>query len=99
MEKTNGLYSLLSRNSVYLFLQNLLRSNNTRPMFVNKFLQPFSGARILDIGCGPAFILEYMNDVAYYGFGMNQKYIEKAQQKSGSRGNFFARRSQKLWIK
>jgi cyclopropane fatty-acyl-phospholipid synthase-like methyltransferase len=47
------------------------------------------GAKVLDIGCGPADILEYLPaDVAYHGFDVSENYIAAARARFGDRGTF-----------
>lgn len=43
---------------------------------------------VLDIGCGPADLLEYLPVVNYWGFDISQSYIDHAVKKFGSRGHF-----------
>jgi len=40
-----------------------------------------SGARILEIGCGPGTIAGYLPDSEYVGFDMSSKYIEIARKR------------------
>jgi SAM-dependent methyltransferase len=49
--------------------------------FVNNYLKPFNGMRILDIGCGTAEILNYLDGVDYVGFDINSNYIQNARAK------------------
>jgi SAM-dependent methyltransferase len=44
--------------------------------------------RLLDIGCGPAYLLEHLPGISYYGFDTNCSYIEYAKRKYGDRGYF-----------
>ena len=44
--------------------------------------------KILDIGCGPADIMECLPEVEYYGFDASQEYIADAKRRWGSRGEF-----------
>lgn len=43
---------------------------------------------IMDIGCGPADILEFLPNTNYWGFDISEDYILHAQKKFGIRGNF-----------
>jgi len=43
---------------------------------------------VLDIGCGPAEILDYLPDVEYWGFDISEPYIAQAQKRYGTRGRF-----------
>jgi cyclopropane fatty-acyl-phospholipid synthase-like methyltransferase len=46
------------------------------------------GAKVLDIGCGPANMLEFLPDVRYIGFDASEAYIAEAQKRWGLRGEF-----------
>jgi SAM-dependent methyltransferase len=61
-------------------------------MYIDKYVRPKNGDKILDIGCGPADILEYLPNVEYMGFDMNPRYIQFASQRYGNRGNFFCQK-------
>jgi len=44
---------------------------------------------VLDIGCGPARILDYLpTNIEYYGYDMNSAYINAAQRRYSDRGQF-----------
>lgn len=85
---TTGLRSVLARPSVYDAFQNVMGAHRIRSQLVSDWIHPFAGSRILDIGCGTARILEYLPDVEYFGFDPSQKYIDKARQRFGDRGEF-----------
>jgi SAM-dependent methyltransferase len=44
--------------------------------------------RILDVGCGPANVLEYLPSVDYTGIDINEKHIAFARHRYGDRGCF-----------
>lgn len=85
---TSGIRAILSIPVVYSCFQSLMGAHKSRRSFVAKYVRPFPGMRILDIGCGPADILAYLEDVQYCGFDIDQAYIEQAQKKFGARGTF-----------
>lgn len=66
-------------------------AHSARINLTEEFIRPFSGCAILDIGCGPADILEYLPDVDYWGFDINEAYIEQASKRYGPRGKFHLR--------
>ncbi|MBI2297087.1 MAG: class I SAM-dependent methyltransferase [Betaproteobacteria bacterium] len=85
-----GLHRILNRAGAYAALQKLLLRGGSRERYVREFVKPFSGCRILDIGCGPADILVHLPETIgeYLGFDMNPDYIEAAQRRWGGRGTF-----------
>lgn len=63
-----------------------------REWIVRDLIRPFPGMRILDLGCGPADILDSLpQDVSYTGYDMSPEYIAAAQAKFGARGTFHCR--------
>ena len=61
-----------------------------RERYSREYIRATAGARVLDIGCGPADILEYLpRDVDYTGFDTSPQYIESAKARFASRGRFF----------
>lgn len=84
---------------MYKFFQSLLGASKARKIYVQKYVRPKDGDSVLDIGCGPADILEYLPNVIYVGFDMNQKYISTAIKRFGNRGKFICNKIQKERIK
>lgn len=84
--------SVLIYPSIYGLLQNLVRSKKHIEERVDKYIKPKAGDVILDIGCGPADILDFLPEVKYYGFDLSHKYINEAKGKYGSRGEFFCQK-------
>jgi SAM-dependent methyltransferase len=91
--RTRGLYRFLELPRVYEQLQKLLGAQTARTRFVEEFVRPFAGARVLDAGCGTGALLEYLPpDADYTGFDLNPAYIEAARTRHGRRGRFFVAR-------
>jgi SAM-dependent methyltransferase len=92
--RDTGILAVLNQAAAYRLLQRVLLRSSTRRRVVQDILRPFPGCRILDIGCGPADILEDLpEDVgAYHGFDMNPLYVEAARRRWGDRGRFECRR-------
>ena len=77
-QTTTGLHSILSSATAYRLFQGLLGGHATRAAFVRDQIRPFAGANILDIGCGPADVLDYLPaTVNYRGFDISERYIAK----------------------
>lgn len=88
---TNGVRSILSMHWAYSLFQNIMGAKAGRKNFVDNFVRPFDGANLLDIGCGPAEIIDFLPDVNYFGFDISKNYIDRAISKWGARGNFFCK--------
>jgi len=78
----------LEISSVYAKLMGFLLGTNTYPTLVKEYIQPTPGCSVLDIGCGPATILDFLKDVKYIGLDHNPNYIATATKKYGSKGTF-----------
>lgn len=88
---TNGLRSLLSNPYIYSAFQTLFGGHQARKNFVNEFIQPMPNINVLDVGCGPADIFEYLPSCQYWGFDISKSYIDRAKAKYGSKGNFICK--------
>src|SRR4051794_5347751 len=89
-ERTGGVRSILSSPRVYRLSQRLAGSARSHRRFLEDHVKPREGERILDLGCGPAEILQLMPDVRYVGYDLNPAYIEEARRRYGDRGEFHA---------
>jgi SAM-dependent methyltransferase len=77
---------LLSSPTAYEMLQTLF---GYRARFARDYVRAPEHARILDIGCGPARILDYLpHNVQYVGFDMSERYIAAARARYGHRADF-----------
>ncbi len=83
------MFSLLSNPSIYLYVQWLIGAKHARWECVRQFTSYNPGQRILDIGCGPGYVIEYLPESDYIGLDTDQRYIDYAQGKYGRRGLFF----------
>jgi SAM-dependent methyltransferase len=60
-----------------------------RETYVREYVRAKLGDRILDIGCGPADVLDALpSKVEYVGFDSSEKYIRSARARFGGRGRF-----------
>lgn len=86
---TTGIRAVLSHPAVYSAFQQFMGATRDRKLYVEDYLQPLDGMRILDIGCGPADILAHLPDVSYYGFDISERYIEMARSRFAGRNAKF----------
>jgi SAM-dependent methyltransferase len=88
--KTNySIKSMLDNPIIYSYTMKILGSGRNKSAFINDYVKPKSREKLLDFGCGPATILEYLpQDIKYTGIDFNEDYIKTALQKYGCRGTF-----------
>jgi SAM-dependent methyltransferase len=83
------LKKLLANASVYSLFAKIVGANRSRRLMVQRHIRPRPGDRILDIGCGPADILDVLPPVEYHGFDLSADYIASARKRFGPRGHFY----------
>ena len=83
------LHSVLRSPILYIGLQRMLAADRLRRICLDEFLRLREGERVLDIGCGPGYILDDMPRVDYVGFDTEPRYIEFAKERYSDRGRFF----------
>jgi cyclopropane fatty-acyl-phospholipid synthase-like methyltransferase len=89
---TTGIRSILSKPLIYKLSQTIAGGGlEARKLFVKQHFDITPGATILDIGCGPADILDCLPSANYYGFDISQEYVEFARRKYHGRGNFYVK--------
>lgn len=80
--------SPLSNATIYSLAQRLLGAAAVRAQFVERYLRPVPGERILDLGCGPGDILAALPAVEYVGVDASPAYVAAAERRFGDRGAF-----------
>ena len=95
---TSGIRCVLSNPHIYEISQNIMGAKKIRSELVREHIQPFPNCRILDIGCGPARILDELPDCQYFGFDLSRKYIDDAILRYGNRGKFHCSMVEKATI-
>ena len=75
------LRNILSIPSAYSLFGKLVSKKSSHTILLNH-IEPFPGAKILDIGCGPGSSIKYLPDyISYTGFDISADYIKKAKKK------------------
>lgn len=78
--------ALLSLPGFYTGFQKAI--GKPRNNYLSEHVRPQPGDRILDIGCGPAAILDVLPGVDYVGVDLSSTYIQEARRRFGNRGEF-----------
>ena len=77
-ERDRGLWRLLALPKVYTWFQSHLGVAGNRAQ-VAAFIDAHPRDRVLDIGCGPAEILEFLPAVDYIGVDLSPRYLSDAR--------------------
>jgi SAM-dependent methyltransferase len=72
---------ILNRSWGYLSLMHLLGADAATRRWVAEVLRPRPGQRLLDIGCGPGRLCDFLPDVTYIGIDHNAAYVNRARSR------------------
>ncbi len=87
-ETSNPILQLLRHPALYDFVQHIAGSDKLRKEFVDDYIKPKKGTRILDLGCGTGDLLSCLTDVSYVGIDFNPDYILTARKRYAGKGEF-----------
>lgn len=89
MQDDSGLKSVMTLSWVYQQFQNGVGAKRLRKWLSDNCWRLKGGEKVVDIGCGPAVILDFLpRDVQYFGFDISEEYISSARKRFGDRGTF-----------
>lgn len=88
MKHKNDFRQILEHPVLYTLYQKLVGGYKARRLFIENDVNIKSNDEILDIGCGPGYILDFLPEVNYTGIDLDKNYIEKAIDNYGDRGSF-----------
>lgn len=88
-ERRDGLRRFLEHPLVYEGFQRAVGKNRLRRRFVDEFVRPQPGERLLDFGCGPGDLVPFMPRVDFVGFDISATYIASARSRFGERARFY----------
>ena len=85
------LTSVLSQPLGYLLYQTVVGGIRGRRLCISEYVRPTPGMKVLDIGCGPAYTVDYFPQPEYHGFDISPQYINFAKKKFSAHGRFYCR--------
>ena len=71
-QRINQIYNFINSPLVYRIIQYIMSGTSFRNSIIKKNIRK-SNLKILDIGCGPAQILEQIPRCDYYGYDIDQR--------------------------
>ena len=89
MSAFDQLARILSLPAGYRLLRRVVGGGGLWRTYLETYVAPVPGEKGLDIGCGPADVLQYLPQVDYTGVDHSEKYIRSAQARYGNRGRFW----------
>jgi len=95
-ENVSGIYSILNHPAIFNAFHRLVVKRDARQVLVDEYVKPIPGDRLLDIGCGPASMLPYLDKVDYTGLDLEPNFVEQARAKYGDSATFVHARVQDL---
>jgi len=88
MSLIDKLSKVLSLPAGYRLLRGVVGGEKLWQTYLADYVKPARGDKVLDIGCGPADVLNYLPQVDYTGLDHSPEYIDSAVARFGSRGRF-----------
>lgn len=88
MQSNSGLLRWLRVPFLYNLFQDVVGANALRRRIIRNHARARPGDKVIDIGCGPAQILQSLPDVEYFGLDTDPGYIAFAKRSYGDKGTF-----------
>ena len=79
-QRTNILHDFINSPQIYKIIQKIMSGTSFRKKIIKENIKK-KNLKILDIGCGPAEIIDYMPECIYYGYDIDKRSIDYAKKK------------------
>ncbi len=90
-QRKNIFHDFINNPIIYKIIQKIMSGTSFRKKIINDHIKK-KNLKILDIGCGPAEIVDYIPDCEYYGYDIDKRSIEYAKKKySNKKYKFFCK--------
>ena len=90
-QRTGYLYNLINSPKIYMIFQKLMSGTIFRKKIIIGNIKN-KKVKVLDIGCGPAEILNYIPQSMYYGYDIDKRCIDYEKNKYINKNNHFYRK-------
>ena len=98
-QRKNQIYNFINNPLIYKIIQRIMSGTSFRNNIIKKNITK-SNLKILDIGCGPAQILEHIPQCNYYGYDIDQRSIQYAKKKYYQKNyRFYCKKFNKTEVK
>ena len=87
-ETRSWVHGVLRFPRLYQSIQDWLSKSDAFEILISSYIRPHEGCRLLDVGCGPGSLLNFLGDVDYVGIDRNEGYIRHARDRFAGRGEF-----------
>jgi len=85
MQSNSGLLRWLKVPSLYNLFQDVIGANAFRRKIIRNHARARPGDKVIDVGCGPAQILQSLPNVEYFGLDTDPGYIAFAKRSYGGK--------------
>lgn len=86
--RVSGIRGVLAIPRAYEAWSRLVGAEYGRATLVREYVRPRSGARVLDLGCGPGDLVRHLGDVSYVGVDVSEAYVAQARKAYSGRAEF-----------
>ena len=87
-QRTNIIYNFINNPLIYMLVQKIMSGTSFRKKIIKQNIKN-NKFKVLDVGCGPAEILEYMPNIIYHGYDIDSRSINYAKKKYKSSNYHF----------
>ena len=98
-QRKNQIYNFINNPLIYKIIQGVMSGTSFRNSIIKKNITK-NNLKILDIGCGPAQILEHIPKCDYYGYDIDRRSIQYAKKKYYQKNyHFYCKKFNKTELK